>query len=270
MDFSDSDFDLSSGSRLLSESSIGSRTGPGGDDLSLSELSIEDRSLPLFNHTGQLSSPESSRRDDDDDFTERIAGRTHEDKLMSDLAVLKNMNSAFATFNEALNATRTTNEGITEQLAQTDALLNKYIGILSKSEDFAKLILDDEWQGALADDEELEREQREEEERIKREEQERLIAAQRAQEQARRESEEKKLRDVLAQKERDRNDRAIRGTIRGVRGTRASMRGQTARAASSSGSRGLSVTQSGTAGGISSTASTRGSGLPTRGISRRS
>ena len=112
MDYSDSDFDLPSGSRLLSESSIGSRTGPGGDDLSLSELSIEDRSLPPFIHTGQLSSSESSRQDDNEDITERIPGRTYEDKLMSDLAVLKNMNSAFATFNEALNATRTTNEVI--------------------------------------------------------------------------------------------------------------------------------------------------------------
>jgi hypothetical protein len=34
------------------------------------------------------------------------------------------------------------------QLEQTDALLNKYIGILSKSEEIARLIFDEQWQGA--------------------------------------------------------------------------------------------------------------------------
>lgn len=37
-----------------------------------------------------------------------------------------------------------------EQLAETDALLNKYVGILSKTEDIAKLIFDEDWYGADA------------------------------------------------------------------------------------------------------------------------
>jgi hypothetical protein len=39
---------------------------------------------------------------------------------------------------------------IAAQLSQTEALLNKYVGILSGSEEFARLILDDTWQGAEA------------------------------------------------------------------------------------------------------------------------
>jgi len=36
------------------------------------------------------------------------------------------------------------------QLEQTDALLNKYIGILSTSEEFSRLMFDEQWQGAEA------------------------------------------------------------------------------------------------------------------------
>lgn len=36
------------------------------------------------------------------------------------------------------------------QLEQTDALLNRYLSVLSKSEEFSRLILDEEWEGAQA------------------------------------------------------------------------------------------------------------------------
>ena len=36
------------------------------------------------------------------------------------------------------------------QIVETDALLNKYINILSKSEEFSRLIFDEKWYGAEA------------------------------------------------------------------------------------------------------------------------
>jgi len=39
---------------------------------------------------------------------------------------------------------------IAEQLEQTDALLNKYINILSKTEQAARLVFDERWMGAEA------------------------------------------------------------------------------------------------------------------------
>lgn len=37
---------------------------------------------------------------------------------------------------------------VAEQLADTDALLNKYINILGKSEAVTRLIFDERWEGA--------------------------------------------------------------------------------------------------------------------------
>jgi len=39
---------------------------------------------------------------------------------------------------------------IAEQLEQTDALLNKYVNILSKTDQVARLIFDERWMGAEA------------------------------------------------------------------------------------------------------------------------
>jgi len=39
---------------------------------------------------------------------------------------------------------------IAEQLEQTDALLNKYINILSKTEQVSRLVFDERWMGAEA------------------------------------------------------------------------------------------------------------------------
>jgi len=96
----------------------------------------------------------------------RHAARLREEKLQSDIFILKKLNSSFALFNDALQDTRSANQvglrafraglhayvvkRIAVQLEQTEALLNKYVDILAKSETFAQLIFDEQWQGAEA------------------------------------------------------------------------------------------------------------------------
>jgi hypothetical protein len=149
MDLSDvsSEFIIDeSGSRLLSESlvhpSTSSRhtsTGHGGADLSLSELSLEDPPDPQpyrrrpFSLLAQPRSAETSRasRDysavseendadgeemnatvmlSDDEKAKRSVGRTREEKLQSDLFVLKKLNSAFEVYKDALRETKSSTE----------------------------------------------------------------------------------------------------------------------------------------------------------------
>ena len=134
-DFS-SDFHISnSGSRLLSESLISgsSRTGYGGDDLSLSELSVHDRPLQRpqrkFSLFAQPNSPtgadESAVADEDDDAqvfgedaadqtmrpediekAQRVAAKTREEKLQNDLFALRKINAAFDAYKETLRNTQ--------------------------------------------------------------------------------------------------------------------------------------------------------------------
>lgn len=100
----------------------------------------------------------------------RQAAKLREEKLQSDIFILKKLNAAFESFNDALQETGSANEvrspsnstvlsafqryyglqRVAAQVEQTDALLNKYIGILSKSEEFARLIFDDQWEGVQA------------------------------------------------------------------------------------------------------------------------
>ncbi|KAM6502258.1 hypothetical protein JOM56_002235 [Amanita muscaria] len=249
-----SDFDLSStsNSHLLSETPLYLNTSHGADDLSISELSITDRPLAVFGEPfsllakpqPQLATPTKSTVDDDNEGEEEGSSETEEatqgatrkqtderqreEKLRSDLFILKTLNAAFATYIEALDESASANERVAAQLAQTDALLNKYIDTLSKTEEYSRLILDEQWLGAEADEEQLERERRE------------------AQENARREAEEQRERERRAREEQERLEQeriererqesvAARGAVRGVRGTRASGRG-TRRAGSSSAS----------------------------------
>ena len=132
-------FDLSnvdmpaSGSRLLSEptpdiSSSSSRTGHGGDDLSISELSLSDRPRSKSTHRrpfsllAQPQSPDESAVADEDEDGEgivdatmtqediekarRIAAKTREEKLQHDLFVLKKLNSAFEVYKDSLRETK--------------------------------------------------------------------------------------------------------------------------------------------------------------------
>jgi len=202
------------GSRLLSQSpqfsfvstSSSSNTGPGGDDLSVSELypqndvpgkeahtgrnpktrpsiaqvlgfgapleldQSDDRSmLGALDEGGEEEDGDRGERDDEnygDEITEEadvtvrgngedtdrtgIAAQSHEEKLKSDLSLLRRLNGAFEVYNDALREAQSGTERIAKQLEQTDALLNKYINILSKSEQVTRLIFDERWIGAEA------------------------------------------------------------------------------------------------------------------------
>ncbi|TBU56853.1 hypothetical protein BD310DRAFT_930654 [Dichomitus squalens] len=304
-DFSNVDMPAS-GSRLLSEptpdiSSSSSRTGHGGDDLSLSELSLSDRPQSKsarrrpFSLLAQPLSPDESAVADDEDTEEggggqdetmtqedvekarKVAAKTREEKLQHDLFVLKKLNSAFEVYKDALRETKSSTDRVAERLGHTNALLDKYVRILSGSEKITKLILDERWQGAEADEEQLLREEEEERERARREEEERQLAAQRERERLEREQREREERETRERLEREKAEAAktaSRGSgVRGVRGTRASMRGLrgTARGAPAANARGAASATSGipaTRRGTTSMA-TRGSTATRGGIPRR-
>ncbi|KAG6827141.1 hypothetical protein H0H92_013059 [Tricholoma furcatifolium] len=236
-----------SGSQLLSESPLlpsSSHTGLGGDDLSISELSLTDRtpvapkafsllapsarSSAQDNHVENDEERDTGENTEDTEANKRQAAKLREEKLRSDIFILRKLNASFALFNEALGDTRSANQRVAKQLEQTDALLNKYIAILSKSEDFARLIFDQKWEGAEADERELVRQQLEAREKAQREAEEK--AALRQEEERRRQEEEERLereeRERVEQEQREKA--ATRGGVRGVRGTRASMRGHPA------------------------------------------
>ncbi|KAG5648469.1 hypothetical protein DXG03_003080 [Asterophora parasitica] len=110
--------------------SSSSHTGLGGDDLSISELSLGDRT-PVAQKPFSLLAPADSppTRPDDDheldgreeegknsDDEERLeqkkrhAVKFREDKLQSDIFILRKLNDSFATFNEALQDTGSANQ----------------------------------------------------------------------------------------------------------------------------------------------------------------
>ncbi|KAJ6501435.1 hypothetical protein C8R47DRAFT_1107364, partial [Mycena vitilis] len=235
----------SGGSRLLSESpfpsgsGLSSYTGPGGNDLSISELSLSDR-VPEAEDNGDaaLRDPEEVER------IEKHASKLRDEKLQTDAFVLKKLNAALTSFSDALGDVGSQNERVAAQLEQTEALLNKYVSILSRSEEFARLVFDDEWQGTEADEIILAQEQREAEEKARKIEAERVAAAQRELERLQREELERTDRKAKEQTEREMKERAAaRGGVRGVRGTRASMRATrgTSRGATSSSGRSSST-----------------------------
>ncbi|KIK67388.1 hypothetical protein GYMLUDRAFT_238682 [Collybiopsis luxurians FD-317 M1] len=279
MDLS-SDLSLeASGSRLLSESPIISSSHA---DLSISELSLSDRisssSDKPFSLLARPSTPVQTRRstadhdeeenpddeagevtqkqiyaDTDDaedpekhEQVERMRVKLREEKLQNDLFVLRKLNAAFSSFNEALEDVGSANEAstlrilsrISRQLVQTEGLLNKYMDILTKSEEFSRLIFDEEWEGADQDDMILQREFEERVERARKEAEERALAEQREKERVEKEAREKQAREERERLEREKA--ATRGTsssgVRGVRGTRASNRGVRGAAPSTRGS----------------------------------
>ncbi|KAF4599861.1 hypothetical protein EYR40_006965 [Pleurotus pulmonarius] len=303
----------SSSRRLMSESPLlpsrysESDTGPGGADLSISELSLSDRdeissrpfsllarpdpvpSTPptkereLGDNSGEEEDPldpdEEGDETIDQDKIKRIASRTREEKLRSDIFILRKLNAAFAAFNEGLEDAGSANERIATQLEQTDALLNQYAHVLSKSEDISRLIFDEEWQGAEEDETALEQERIAAEEKARLEAQERALARKREQERLEREEQER-----LAQEEKERIDRERsqrhppRGGVTGVRGTRASMRGvrgsTRASVVAPGGVAGTSTrsrppSSQSAAGGGPTKRSATGTGIPTRGVVRR-
>ncbi|KAG6841906.1 hypothetical protein C0991_005636 [Blastosporella zonata] len=237
-----------SGSRLLSESSIvssssSSHTGLGGDDLSISELSLHSThfaqkpfSLLAPEHATLIpqDGPEigdGARDSEGDNISDeeqveqdkRHAAKLRENKLQSDIFILRKLNASFSMFNEALHDTGSANQRVSMQLEQTDALLNKYIGILSKSEEFTRLIFDQQWQGAEADEEALEREILAVREKARRDAEAKALAIQQQEERRKREEQEQIERAEIERIEREKKEKVTtRGGVRGVRGARAS------------------------------------------------
>lgn len=140
-------FDLSnldmpaSGSRLLSEptpnisaaSSTASLTGPGGADLSLSELSLSNQAQSKarrerpFSLLARPPSPEeesavvdeeeegaggmdATMTQEEQERVRRAAAKAREERLRHDLFVLKKLNAAFDVYKEALRATKSSTE----------------------------------------------------------------------------------------------------------------------------------------------------------------
>lgn len=134
-----------SGSRLLSESSLlpeNSNTGQSVDDLSLADLSLTDRPQPRNLHRRPFSllaqprfedrtrdeSQSAIAEEDEGDAIEeqddldqtmtaeeaekarRAAAKTREEKLESDLFILRKLNSAFGIYQEALKETKSSTE----------------------------------------------------------------------------------------------------------------------------------------------------------------
>lgn len=281
------------GSRILSESFPSpdpvddsfhlQDTGPGGADLSLSELSLSDKPFtrdgPRFSLLAPQPAPSHpfssdqsviAEVDEYDDGTgatanmeedvantavsgRAVAAKAREEKLQRDLFILKKLNSSFSVLNDALSIAKSATEQVAEQLVQTDGLLDKYANMLSKSEGVTRLIFDEQWEGAEADEDAVARERAEAIERAR-------IEHERA-EAARREEEERRRREAEEAAQREKEERArkdaaaatvaatgnkpaprgrgpgasISSGVRGVRGTKASAAAIAAR----SGGRGI-------------------------------
>ncbi|KAF8658262.1 hypothetical protein AX16_002038 [Volvariella volvacea WC 439] len=262
--------DLGSRAESSSDTFRLTRTEHGGDDLKLSELSLEDKTITMDKPFSFFARPDDRerRRDEkgkqrqlwqDDDHGEddaeeqeyeeaaeeeedqeqqqleeaqkrRLAAKSREEKLQKDLFMLRKLNSSFSVFHEALQDVTSANDRIATQFQHTDALLNKYISLLTKSEEVSRLIFDEDWWGVHADLETIERRRIEEEEKARREEEERQRQAQLELEQRMREEQERREQEERERAERERKEKSAIGRgsssgVRGVRGTRASMRG---------------------------------------------
>lgn len=130
MDSLDHDY-LPSGSRLLSESSLSapyassSHTGPGGDDLSLSELELtrpaeSERPFSLFARRPTPPPDEYAEEhgaeeelegtEEDEEKRARLQAKTREERLQNDLFVLRKLNATFTVYNDALRETESATE----------------------------------------------------------------------------------------------------------------------------------------------------------------
>ena len=130
------DIPSTSNSHLLSESLLYSDTGPGGDDLSLSELSIKELPSSVSSEPFSLlakpkadpATPsgstdhaqaeaeieENQLSPEEVDMKSKAKRQAdenrREEKLQSDLFILKKLNAGFATYNEALDESGSANE----------------------------------------------------------------------------------------------------------------------------------------------------------------
>ncbi|PPQ98635.1 hypothetical protein CVT24_003968 [Panaeolus cyanescens] len=197
------------------------------DDLSFSELFISQPGQP-FSLLAKPKVEDKELQEDVEDEVKRSESslqkaeerneQIQQEKLQSDLFILKKLNAAFESFNEALRGTHTANERIAAQLEQTDALLNKYINILSKSEDVSRLIFDEGWQGAEADEKLIEEERQKALEKAQREAEEERRRIERERERIQKEKEAEAKRLEKERVEREKTERAGSRGYRGVRG----------------------------------------------------
>ncbi|KZS98460.1 hypothetical protein SISNIDRAFT_546403 [Sistotremastrum niveocremeum HHB9708] len=233
------------------EESLISLTGPGGADLSLSELSINDlpstskptsqpfslfaQSMPTSVHderqeqdlSEELQEEYSDEEEGDVPVGEErpaVGGpsasvRSRDERLQNDLYILRKINATFAQYNEALRETQTSTERVESQLKETNILLDKYVGLLWQTEQSSRLLFDPEFEGGEKDEEILEalraeKEEKERREKLAREEAARLHQQRLEQERIEQEESRRKETEKAA-----RNTAAIRG-VRGVRGVR--------------------------------------------------
>jgi hypothetical protein len=139
MDSSDFTFPAND-SQLLSEPSIfpsnpsSSNTGP---DLSISELYPPNRPFSLLAPPDLVpSTPARGGKDDIDDAEstedlekdKRLATKLREEKLQSDIFILKKLNAAFASFHNALDDTGSSNEAryIFAQIIESNLIIYAY------------------------------------------------------------------------------------------------------------------------------------------------
>ncbi|EJD03332.1 uncharacterized protein FOMMEDRAFT_20453 [Fomitiporia mediterranea MF3/22] len=170
----------------------------------------------------------TARPEEDSEARAQSIARSREERLRQDLFVLRKLNEGFAVYNNALSGAKSTTELVAEQLKETNALLDKYVDILAKSESATKLIFDERWHGAEDDEASLQRLEREAAEKARRAAEERANAEQREKERRekeQRERSEKVERERLEAEKREKlATRAGYGGVRGVRGTRATAR----------------------------------------------
>ena len=87
---------------------------PDDHDLSISELSLSDQTLKPFS---LLATPEPEADPEESDEpvaqqSQRLSAKAREEKLQSDIFILRKLNASFQLFNEALQDTGSANQVI--------------------------------------------------------------------------------------------------------------------------------------------------------------
>lgn len=133
-------------SPILASGSLSSRTGPGGEDLSLSELSLEDHTIVSERPFTLLARPQPDPSVDEEspdpieeagdggelqdgeeaEKAKRHAAKLREEKLQSDIFILRKLNVSFATFKEALEDAGSANEASLSLLYRFGGMLTTY------------------------------------------------------------------------------------------------------------------------------------------------
>ena len=84
------------------------------NDLSISELSLSDQTLKPFT---LLATPEPELEvDTEEPVSQRHSAKAREEKLQSDIFILKKLNASFELFNEALQETGSANQVLIHNL----------------------------------------------------------------------------------------------------------------------------------------------------------